>query len=139
MPLARIPFTTGAPIAILFYYDETGPAQHESPEGDVDCTIELKRQFRISGNEIQLMIDSAAHMADDVLQEEFQPCIRREHEEQRRDHPARAELDEETINETSMEAVADELLAGQYWFQTFFEQTAALLEKDDEVMKRRIE
>ncbi len=48
------------------------------------------------------------------------------------------ELGEETVNEIGMEAVADELLGGQYRFQTFFEQTAALLDSDDEEMRRRL-
>ncbi|WP_067560649.1 HelD family protein [Halofilum ochraceum] len=192
-----------APIATLFYDYETGPARYDSPEGEVDCTIELKRQFRISGDEIQLMIDSAVHVVDDVLQEELSrssdegmknivATIQRDQNRIVRDDEAQEliiqgvagsgktsialhriafllyrfkdtltsddiliispnrvfadyisnvlpELGEETVNETSMEAVADELLDGQYRFQTFFEQTAALLEKDDEAMKRRLE
>jgi DNA helicase-2/ATP-dependent DNA helicase PcrA len=49
------------------------------------------------------------------------------------------ELGEESVNEIGMEALADALLEGQYRFQPFFEQTAALLEKDDEALRRRIE
>lgn len=49
------------------------------------------------------------------------------------------ELGEEQVSETVMEAVADQLLEGQYRFQSFFEQTADLLEKGDEAMKHRLD
>ncbi|MDZ7787011.1 MAG: AAA family ATPase [Halofilum sp. (in: g-proteobacteria)] len=192
-----------APIATLFYDYEHGPARYDTPEGTVDCEIALKRQFRIEGDRIELMIDSAVHVVDDVLQEELGrsadegmknivATIQRDQNRIVRDEEAHTlviqgvagsgktsialhriafllyrfkdtltsediliispnrvfadyisnvlpELGEETVNETGMEAVADELLEGQYRFQTFFEQTAALLEKDDPEMRRRIE
>lgn len=49
------------------------------------------------------------------------------------------ELGEEPVSEIGMEILADELLDYKYRFQTFFEQTAILLEKNDEEMRRRIE
>lgn len=48
------------------------------------------------------------------------------------------ELGEETVNQVGMEELADELLDGQYRFESFFEQTTSLLEKDDEAMKARL-
>jgi len=45
------------------------------------------------------------------------------------------ELGEEQVAEIGMEDLASELLDHQYRFQTFFEQTAALLEKEDEALK----
>jgi DNA helicase-2/ATP-dependent DNA helicase PcrA len=48
------------------------------------------------------------------------------------------ELGEESVTEMGMETLANELLDYRFKFQTFFEQTALLLEKDDEEMKRRI-
>ncbi|MFN3579789.1 MAG: HelD family protein [Pseudomonas sp.] len=48
------------------------------------------------------------------------------------------ELGEEQVAEIGMEDLAAELLDHQYRFQSFFEQTSALLEKDDEVLKARI-
>ncbi|MEX2491256.1 MAG: 3'-5' exonuclease [Nitrospirales bacterium] len=48
------------------------------------------------------------------------------------------ELGEESISEIGMDTLADELLEHQYRFQTFFEQTALLLENHDEGMLRRI-
>lgn len=192
-----------APIATLFYDYETGPARYQSPEGEVDCEIHLKRQFRIREDEIALMIDSEVNVVDDVLQEELSrtsdegmknivATIQRDQNAIVRDEEGRElviqgvagsgktsialhriafllyrfkdtlssediliispnrvfadyisnvlpELGEETVNEIVMEAVADELLGGQYRFQTFFEQTAALLEKDDDAMKRRLQ
>lgn len=48
------------------------------------------------------------------------------------------ELGEEQVSEIGMETLADELLEGKVRFQTFFEQTALLLEKNDEALKARI-
>ena len=48
------------------------------------------------------------------------------------------ELGEESISEIGMDSLADELLEHQYRFQTFFEQTALLLENHDEGMLQRI-
>ncbi|WIX32590.1 hypothetical protein QO259_17540 [Salinicola sp. JS01] len=191
-----------APIAALFYDVETGPATYESPEGTVAGEVTLKRQFRIKGGEIELMIDSAVHVVDDVLQEELgrasdegmknivatiqrdQNAIIRNDEAQvlviqgvagsgktsialhriayllyRFKESLRSEdiliispnrvfsdyianvlpeLGEETVNQVGMEELADELLEGQYRFESFFEQTTALLERDDEVMKARL-
>lgn len=48
------------------------------------------------------------------------------------------ELGEETIQETSMENLADEIFRHQIKFQTFFEQVAHLLEKNDKKHQERI-
>ncbi|MFN3846758.1 MAG: HelD family protein [Paracoccaceae bacterium] len=48
------------------------------------------------------------------------------------------ELGEETVPEIGMETLAKQLLGSGIRFQTFFEQTALLLETDDEAMKARI-
>ena len=48
------------------------------------------------------------------------------------------ELGEERVGEIGMETLAADLLDHRYRFQTFFEQTALLLEKDDEALKARI-
>lgn len=192
-----------APIASLFYDYETGAAQYEAPEGVVEGEIELKRQFRIEGGQIALMIDTALNVVDDVLQEELSrssdegmknivATIQRDQNAIIRNDetpvliiqgvagsgktsialhriayllyrfkdtlssediliisPNRVfanyianvlpELGEEQVNEISMERLADDLLESQYRFQTFFEQTTALLEKGDEAMKHRIQ
>lgn len=47
------------------------------------------------------------------------------------------ELGEEQVPELGMEALAAELLDHQYKFQTFFEQTTELLEKNDDALKAR--
>ncbi|MGS2744550.1 HelD family protein [Halomonas sp. LS-001] len=191
-----------APIASLFYDYETGPAIYQSPEGDVAGEITLKRQFRIKGHHIELMIDSAVHVVDDVLQEELSRAsdegmknivatIQRDQNAIIRNDEANVliiqgvagsgktsialhriayllyrfkdtlssediliispnrvfadyisnvlpELGEETVNEIGMEDLADELLDSQYRFESFFEQTAALLEKNDDAMKARL-
>ncbi len=48
------------------------------------------------------------------------------------------ELGEERVEEIGMEALADALLEGKVRFETFFEQTARLLERDDEALAARI-
>lgn len=48
------------------------------------------------------------------------------------------ELGEESIQETSMENLADEIFRYQYKFQSFFEQVAYLLEKNDKNYAERI-
>ena len=49
------------------------------------------------------------------------------------------ELGEESVAETSVEEIADELLGYQIKFQTFFEQVTALLEKNDQKLVERIQ
>jgi DNA helicase-2/ATP-dependent DNA helicase PcrA len=48
------------------------------------------------------------------------------------------ELGEEQVSEIGMDTLAAELLDHQYRFQTFFEQTAQLLEKNDKALQERI-
>ncbi|QNI03878.1 ATP-binding domain-containing protein [Halomonas sp. SH5A2] len=191
-----------APIASLFYDYETGPAMYQSPEGSVAGEITLKRQFRIKGGDIELMIDSAVHVVDDVLQDELSRAsdegmknivatIQRDQNAIIRNDEANVliiqgvagsgktsialhriayllyrfkdtlssediliispnrvfadyisnvlpELGEETVNEIGMEDLADELLDGQYRFESFFEQSTALLEKNDDAAKSRL-
>lgn len=49
------------------------------------------------------------------------------------------ELGEETVAETSMEEIADELFEYQIRFQSFFDQVAELLEKHDQKLIERIQ
>jgi len=49
------------------------------------------------------------------------------------------ELGEESVAETSMEEIADELFDYQIKFQTFFEQVTELLEKNDQKLIERIQ
>jgi DNA helicase-2/ATP-dependent DNA helicase PcrA len=48
------------------------------------------------------------------------------------------ELGEEDVREIGMDALADELLGRQYRRETFFEQTARLLDRRDEALEQRI-
>lgn len=48
------------------------------------------------------------------------------------------ELGEESVSEIQIETLATDLLDGKYNFETFFEQTAKLLENEDEKLKERI-
>lgn len=191
-----------APIATLFYDFETGPVHFQSPEGQVQGEVDLKRQFRIKQGRIELMIESAVNVVDDVLQEELSrtsdegmknivATIQRDQNAIIRDEEAPVliiqgvagsgktsialhriafllyrfkdtlssediliispnrvfadyisnvlpELGEESVNEKGMDEVASELLDGQYRFQTYFEQTTTLVEKNDDALKERL-
>lgn len=48
------------------------------------------------------------------------------------------ELGEESVHEIGMDDLAEELLDSQYRFQSSFEQTTALLEKEDEALQERV-
>jgi DNA helicase-2/ATP-dependent DNA helicase PcrA len=48
------------------------------------------------------------------------------------------ELGEQQVNEVGMETLADELLEHKFRYQSFFEQTTLLLEKEDEELKQRV-
>ena len=191
-----------APIATLFYDYETGRGRYLTPGGPVEGVIERKRQFRIRYHDIELMIDSAVNVVDDVLLEtlnessdahmrEIVATIQRDQNAIIRDDEAKVlviqgvagsgktsialhriafllyryrdtlssedvliispnrvfsnyianvlpELGEEEVREIGMEDLAEALLEGQYRFQTFFEQTEALLTATDEALKARI-
>lgn len=60
-----------APVSTTFYDYETGPAAYESPGGVVTGRVVLKRQFQIRNGEIELMLDSAVNVMDDLLQREL--------------------------------------------------------------------
>ncbi|WP_376711280.1 HelD family protein [Pseudochrobactrum lubricantis] len=48
------------------------------------------------------------------------------------------ELGEEKVGEIGMEALADELLAGKFRFETFFDQASRLLDRKNEDLRKRI-
>jgi DNA helicase-2/ATP-dependent DNA helicase PcrA len=64
-------FDWRAPIATLFYDYETGPARYEAPVGEVQGEIGLKRQYRIRDGRLELIIESAVNIVDEVLQDEL--------------------------------------------------------------------
>lgn len=191
-----------APISSMFYDHEVGPARYEAPMGEVHGRLELKRQFRIRDERIELMLESAVNIVDDVLQEEVSrssdagmknivATIQRDQNAIVRNAEAQTlviqgvagsgktsialhriafllyrfkdtlnsddiliispnrifsdyignvlpELGEERVGEIGMETLAEELLDSKYRFQTFFEQTTLVLEKNDDAMKARI-
>jgi DNA helicase II / ATP-dependent DNA helicase PcrA len=48
-----------APVSALFYDFENGPAHYQTPEGQVDGNILLKRQFRIRRGKMEYMLESS--------------------------------------------------------------------------------
>ncbi len=60
-----------APVSSLFYDFETGKASFEAPTGNVDGDVVSKRQYKIRGEQLEYMFDSALNIGDDVLQREL--------------------------------------------------------------------
>lgn len=57
-----------APIATLYYEGRIGEASYKSPVGDVNCTINLKRQYEIKNAELREIYDIDITTNDDFLQ-----------------------------------------------------------------------
>ncbi len=66
-----------SPVAGMFYDFETGPAFYttpatlEEPEKKIEGSLTLKRQFKISGGELEFAFDSSQNIQDDILQREL--------------------------------------------------------------------
>jgi len=58
-----------APISSLFYDSEPGPVHYKSPSGTVKGNMTLKRQYRLDGGKLVLIIDSGLAIHDGILQE----------------------------------------------------------------------
>jgi DNA helicase-2/ATP-dependent DNA helicase PcrA len=58
-----------APVSGIFYDFELGRAQYLCPEGVIEGTVSLKRQYRISRNRLEFMLDTGVKIGDEVLQE----------------------------------------------------------------------
>ncbi len=60
-----------APISSMFYDFELGKAGFESPLGETNGEIKLKRQYRIRQGEFEFMLESSLNIHDDILQKEL--------------------------------------------------------------------
>lgn len=60
-----------APISSMFYDHELGAATYQSPSGEVEGDISLKRQYRIRRGKMEFMIESSLTVHDDILQKEL--------------------------------------------------------------------
>lgn len=60
-----------APISSMFYDYELGEAFYQSPSGEINGDISLKRQYRIRAGKMEFMIESALTVHDDILQKEL--------------------------------------------------------------------
>lgn len=60
-----------APISGMFYDYELGEASYDSPTGEVEGDISLKRQYRIRNGIMEYMIESSLTVHDDILQKEL--------------------------------------------------------------------
>lgn len=60
-----------SPVSSMFYDFETGAASYEAPAGNITGEISLKRQYRIKHGRLEFMIDTAAPVYDDLLQQEL--------------------------------------------------------------------
>jgi DNA helicase II / ATP-dependent DNA helicase PcrA len=60
-----------APVSSMFYDFEPGEASYQSPTGEVNGEILLKRQYRIRDGEMEFMLESDLNIHDDLLQKEL--------------------------------------------------------------------
>lgn len=58
-----------SPVASLFYDAEKGPNKYLAPEGEVSCTLNLKRQYKILDGKMIHVFDNDTNINDDVLQQ----------------------------------------------------------------------
>lgn len=64
-------FDWRTPVASMFYDYELGPADYEAPIGKIDGELTKKRQFKIKNGVIEYILESSAHIQDDILQKEL--------------------------------------------------------------------
>ena len=57
-----------SPVANIFYESEHGHCSYIAPEGKIDCYLNLKRQYKISNDEIINIFDNDTNINDEVLQ-----------------------------------------------------------------------
>ncbi|MFC9708734.1 RNA polymerase recycling motor HelD [Paenibacillus sp. NPDC056933] len=57
------------PIASLYYDSSPGPASYGTPAGQIEGTMELKRQFQIQNGNIVNMFDASETIGDNLLQQ----------------------------------------------------------------------
>ncbi|MGI8317134.1 RNA polymerase recycling motor HelD [Halobacillus mangrovi] len=58
-----------APISSMYYDYSPGPAQYETPEGEIEGEMELKRQFIIREGLLKGMFDTGVTIGDELLQQ----------------------------------------------------------------------
>lgn len=57
------------PIASMYYDHSPGPARYDTPGGTITGTMKLKRQYQISGRELQSVFDTSVTIGDELLQQ----------------------------------------------------------------------
>lgn len=60
-----------APISSVFYDYESGDAEYLAPEGLIEGTLSLKRQYSIKHSTMEYMIESSMNIDDDILRQEL--------------------------------------------------------------------
>ncbi len=60
-----------APISSMYYDFELGKVFFDSPSGEINGEISLKRQYRIRKGEMEFMLESSLSIQDDILQQEL--------------------------------------------------------------------
>ncbi|MFF2886522.1 RNA polymerase recycling motor HelD [Paenibacillus sp. NPDC057967] len=57
------------PIASMYYDCSPGPASYVTPSGEIEGTMELKRQYQIQNGQIRNMFDASETIGDELLQQ----------------------------------------------------------------------
>ncbi|HEX5169685.1 MAG TPA: UvrD-helicase domain-containing protein [Cyclobacteriaceae bacterium] len=68
---ANLIYDWRAPISSMFYDFELGPASYQTPSGEIDGAIKLKRQYKIRDGVMEFMIENSLNIQDDILQLEL--------------------------------------------------------------------
>lgn len=68
---ANVIYDWRAPVSGMFYDFELGDAYYEAPSGTVHGSISLKRQYRIRKGQMEYMLENAANVYDELLQQEL--------------------------------------------------------------------
>ena len=69
--MKNIVYDWRSPIASMFYDYEKGRAQYIAPKGIITGEINLKRQYKISGGNLDYMFESDLKIDDEILQEQL--------------------------------------------------------------------
>ncbi len=68
---ANVIYDWRAPVSGIFYDFELGDAYYEAPSGTIHGSISLKRQYRIRKGQMEYMLENAATVYDELLQQEL--------------------------------------------------------------------
>ncbi|NMD71183.1 UvrD-helicase domain-containing protein [Bacillus sp. DNRA2] len=123
-----------APVSSLFYDFELGSAYYQSPVGNVEGEVCLKRQYKIKSGVMEYMIESSLNINDEVLQKELSSTS----DEKMKNIVATIQKEQNLIirNETSRELIIQGV-AGSGKTSVALHRVAFLLYRNKETLTSR--